>query len=716
MKTSSYTKIKKYLLLLSIFFSVFTATHISYVYLYDWAARFPVVWWTISVWYVWGMPSLNPLEFSLNPTNDYIIHFLFRSLLRYDSKTMQMEWDLANCDLWKDFSKIKCYIKSDEKWSDWQSVTKDDVIATYKAIKDTNINPPAKQLLENIEMEDKWDYIEFSSKNADVLLLDSFLMPIVKKDDIPKFTGDNKTPESSSTSWEYLIWKREFDSNYNVKKLTIIKRDSSTVKDTYISKYIFKFFPDSNSLTKNEDSLNIIFPDWSDKFLVSPRFLEYKYILPQYIWLFLNTEKISNIDLRKFLIFQLNNANYSEIIKPSTGKIISNPFFTNDNITPNLTNKNVASIFNSLWFYKKDFLVWEINKKYDTLLTPEKKSTEIPFNTFFKTPSDRKIYFHTGSPEILLSWNVPAWVEWIYINDYKLSSFMPWNTKFYFRAKTEYKTLVPWANTYTLFFEISGKKFKKETLTVYYYENKDQLEAKKKEIEENLSKTEELTAEQKAKIEKDKAWELQRIANLDPIFYYDKNLIKFKLTLDYSNNTPTMWALANKIKSELKLIWIDLDIKWIDQKWLETIIYKWEKNYDILLTWINHGLYYYNISPFFHSWQAKLWFNFSKIKDVSLDLLLEKLKASALTQSMLTQIEKEALVVIQRSAVVKTFYSPYNTFFIDKNIKNISEINMVPYSFFSSESIKNSYIKEDRVIDYSNKSTSWFLDWIKTKM
>jgi hypothetical protein len=163
----------------------------------------------------------------------------------------------------------------------------------------------------------------------------------------------------------------------------------------------------------------------------------------------------------------------------------------------------------------------------------------------------------------------------------------------------------------------------------------------------------------------------------------------------------------------MQFLGIDLNIKEITQKEMQAMISKWEKNYDMLLTWVNHWLFDYNIFPFYHSSQAKIWFNFSKIKNIPLDLLLEKLKASALEEEKLKQIKKESLEILKREAVVKTFFNPYSFFYIDKNIKNIHEYSLIPYKYYSYDVIKNSYIKEDRIINYSQKGIGSFFSWLK---
>jgi len=689
--------------------------HILYVYMYDGSKVVPKKWWTLSVWFVWNSPSLNPLDFWVDQSNDYILQFMYRSLLRYNFENKKMEWDLANCDLWKNFSKIKCYIKDSAVWSDGSPITKDDIIETYNTLKNTDINKWLKSILDNIDIRDNWWYIEFSSKNADVLLLDVFTIPVVKKDQIEKFKNNSSTENLSFiTSWAYDFSKKEFDAEYSAKKITLTKSLNKLYdSDYYISKIIFKFFQDKNNLLKNENTLNIIFPSDEKELFVSPRYRKYNFLFPQYIGLFLNTEKMGSLDLRKTVLFQLENAAYPEY-SDKNWKKVNNPFLWEESIIPEITNKNFVSIVNSLGFYKKDNLLWEINKKYDTLLKPQSGITEIPSNTYFKTPSSKKIYFRFwGSSEMLISGNVPAGVTWVYINDFKLKSFVTWNTKFYFRATTEFKTLNIWANNYSLYFEINWKKIKKETLTVYYYQNKDDLENKQKEVLANLGKTKAISKESTDKLNLEKEGEIAKVWALDNSYFYDKNYNKFTLSLYFVNEWPYFSYYTKRIKEELQLLGIELNIKEITQKELNTMLSKWEKNYDMLLAWVNHGLFDYNIFPFYHSSQAKIWFNFSKLKSIPLDLLLEKLKASELDPEKLKQIKKESLEVLKREAVVKTFFNPYSFFYIDQNIKNIHEYSLIPYKYYSYDVIKNSYIKEDRIIDYSQKGISSFFSWLK---
>jgi hypothetical protein len=67
-------------------------------------------------------------------------------------------------------------------------------------------------------------------------------------------------------------------------------------------------------MIKNEDSLNIIFSQESKESPKSLRFKKYNYLLPQYIALFLNSEKL-NPDLRNIILFNLSNLSFSDSYK-----------------------------------------------------------------------------------------------------------------------------------------------------------------------------------------------------------------------------------------------------------------------------------------------------------------------------------------------------------------------------------------------------------------
>lgn|GEM_PF-3426606 len=132
----------------------------------------------------------------------------------------------------------------------------------------------------------------------------------------------------------------------------------------------------------------------------------------------------------------------------------------------------------------------------------------------------------------------------------------------------------------------------------------------------------------------------------------------------------------------------------------------------MILTGINLGLFDYNIFPFFHSGQAEKGFNFSKIKNVTLDILLERLKSSQMNSESLKHIEKEILDILKKENIVFTLYSPYNSFFIDKSLKQVKTVNVIPYSSSIYDIGSTIYTREERVVDFTKKSVFDFISWI----
>lgn len=124
-----------------------------------------------------------------------------------------------------------------------------------------------------------------------------------------------------------------------------------------------------------------------------------------------------------------------------------------------------------------------------TPTTPEKPVTpsipatkQIPKNTYFTSPSNDSVVVGEPRAEIILSGNVPAGTEAVYIGTYRLKSFALGNTTFTYRARTDIGNLKEGVNTYVLSFEKNGKKTASETLTLYIISDSKAREDKKNEI------------------------------------------------------------------------------------------------------------------------------------------------------------------------------------------------------------------------------------------
>ena len=107
-----FLRIKKYLFLLSLVFSLGLAFHIVGIYMYDGSETIPERGGSMSIGMIAKSPSVAPTEFSLDTNNDFILSFLYRGLLKHNPLSRTMEGDLANCDLGKSLTQIKCFFKT----------------------------------------------------------------------------------------------------------------------------------------------------------------------------------------------------------------------------------------------------------------------------------------------------------------------------------------------------------------------------------------------------------------------------------------------------------------------------------------------------------------------------------------------------------------------------------------------------------------------------
>lgn len=255
-----YRTIKKYFLFLSVFFVFATSVHLVFLYLSEDSIRTPEEGGTVNIGIIGTVPNLSPAVYGTDPIGDYLFRFLSRSLLRYNVETKQMEGDLANCNLGKNFSEIKCYVKNDANWSDGTPVTKGDILATYDMLQKGDVNKTAKKLLENIAIEDQGEYIRFSGK-ADVLVLDMLLYPIIQKGMVDKIKNGTFSVSENLSSGPYIFEKRESDEKTGSEKISFVRNERNKKEQTYIGRYVFRFFHDKSELLANKDSLNIVFPN-----------------------------------------------------------------------------------------------------------------------------------------------------------------------------------------------------------------------------------------------------------------------------------------------------------------------------------------------------------------------------------------------------------------------------------------------------------------------
>lgn len=731
-------KLKKYLFLISIIFLIASFSHLLYSYLYSDSKQVPIEWGIISEWLIWDFPSLNPFK-PLTWNNKYIIQLVYRSLLKYDIKEEKIISDIASCDI-SNLSYIECYPEDNIKWSNWEKITSDDIINTYKILKNTDINPIMKSLLQDTEIIEKDNIITFKNKKNDINFLNIFFQPIISKSVIDNMWEENLTWNFSSInwiySWKYKITNVSWDITLWITKFILEKNEFYDKNPLLIEQLIIKLFSSTNNLLKNQDSINVFNDDENIIWDSVPRFENKKYNLPQYVSIFLNKDKITDVNLRTFLLEQINIQNLINILWKNNFDEVNNPFFTKIKLDNESQNKNFENILSKLWYYKKSKLISNISKNvktYSNEIKIEKnkiKAEDLNIDKYQKkseyiiTPDYVDKYNFITNDDILLKWITPENTSEVYINDYKLTNFVANNKYFYYRLKESLNTIKAWNNNYKIYFVVNWEKKLYDEINFLYYKNKDKLDEAKKELLVNLEVNrleKEIKIEQEWLISQkniqteDEKLTLEKLNNLDEKFFYNENLEIFSVNLTFIDWDKQLFDTANYIENTLKEIGIVVNKVPVDLSQIKNFIEE-EKSYDMILTWINLWYFSYNLFPYFHSSQVKNGYNFSKIRKTSLDILLEELKWWILNKTKIEEIEKKIIDILKKEQIVKTLYTPKINLLVDKKIKDAYLSANIPNKALRSNIYDNSHIKEKKIINLNNKNIINFFNYIISKL
>ncbi len=727
MHKENIKKLKKYLLFISVLFIVLTSAHLFYIYLQEEAKETPIKWGVISEWIYWDVSKykLNPLMFWKNPKEDYIMSFLYRWLLTYNTETKNINSDLAKCD-YSDLLKIKCSLNDDLKWSDWTEITPLDVISTYKIIKDKKekLNLKEYLYLKNTEIfldSEKNIIFKYNKNDWDI----NFIPVVLFQPIVPKTILDKIWTQELFWKFDYANWIFSGEYVYDnlieeeswITKLKLKKNIYYNWKKSYISKYNFKFSLDIPKLIKNVNIFDN--KDWLIN--KTSRFEEYEYNLPTFLSLFINADKINDVELRNFILSSINRDNIINLLDKKK-KIISveNPFFIEwYNLDKNIKAMNLSLKLKKKWFIKKSEILENLllkDKKEENLLEWKKDDKKISEDKKLKyiVSNDINKKYNFISEELIINWNLnwekPMEVivehndRKIKLNSYKNS----WGKNFVFGLKSNFNTLVPGKNTYKIYFNNASNDYKlKEEFIVYYSKDPKKL----KEFKNNYLNSTELKQE-KEKENLEKSEQLKKIENLDDKYFYDKNLKAFSLKMYYIKSEDN-FTVAEAIVSALKEKWIKVEVNPIKLIELKKKNFKWEKDYDMILAPIDLWYFKFNISGYFHSGYANKWFNLSKIRAPELDAEFLELNKEFLTQKEKLKKQFKILEILKEKQVVKTLYSVKNTKFVDKTIKNYKNYKEVPNYLYTKFWLNDTYILSKKEINFDKKSVFWYITFLK---
>ncbi|MFA5917074.1 MAG: ABC transporter substrate-binding protein [Candidatus Gracilibacteria bacterium] len=728
-------KLKKYLFLISLFTLLITFSHIVYEYVFFDAKSIPIKGGTISEGIVGEVSHLNPL-ISTTDYNKYIIGILYRSLLKYDVTEKKIVGDLANCDI-SNLAYIECFLETNINWSNGKPITVKDVVSTYNILKTTNVNPVVKSLLADTAIEEKTNSIVFRNAKRNINFLNVFFQPILNEevinnlgvDDLSKPFSPNK---DSLYSGKYKVALIKEDKNLGIVELSLEKNENYFQNDVYIDKLIFKFFKDNNSIIKNKDVINIFNDSENILGRSVPRLQSNYYTLPKYTAIFINSDKIVSKSLRNFLLNKIDREKLIKVLGKDLYKEVINPYLIDYNIDKDIENKNIESIMENNGFFKKPELTKLIlgtelaktqtgtvdikteDKSISVKDIEEKENTDL---SYIESGLSKKYSFITED-DILLKGSIKKDKPTaVYIDDYKLKGYKEGDDYFYFRLKEEtYETIKEGKNSYKIYFEIKGKKVLKEEFVVFYYKDELKLEKAKTSFYESFIKAIKPSEENKQKVEKkvtiDDSVKL-KLDSIDDKYFYNKNLEKYTLKLMYIGGERDIAGTSEFIKTTLSEYGIEIQADSIDVTDLGKFISDGNSfnDYDMILAGINLGYFDFNIYPYFHSSQAKSGYNFSNVKKLSLDLILEEINSNKIDKETLQKKQEQALNIIKEEQIVKTLYTPLLNLLVDKNIHNKVDFNSIGTGQVDRIGyLSQIYINEKREVNYKDKG---LLDFFK---
>ena len=732
-------KLKKYLFLISLVLLLVIGAHMIFLYLYEDAKEVPVKGWVVSEWIIWEFPHLNPLILSTDH-NKYINNLLYRSLLSYDLEEGKISNDLASCDT-SNLLYVECYLENNISWSNGEPITSEDIISTFNLFKKSEVNPVMSSLLAETEIEEKDGVIIFSNEKKEISFLNVFFQPILPASVINNLTSQEMessfSPLDSIYSGRYVIGSVDQDETVGITTITLERNTNYFQNNMFIDTLILKLFKDENHFLKHKNSVNIFNDKQNILWESIPRLASFEYILPQFVSVFLNSETIESETMRNYVLRNINRTDLIANLWVDAVQDVKNPFLSETEIDVEKTSDLAFTLWRQ-WYQTKQELVSAAQKKQEEKQAeaeaiaekaktisgeanpkPIPKKVEQESLSIITNPTTDKYNFITED-NVLLKWKVEDTnISAVYINDYKLNWFSQWDDVFYYRLIKWFDSIREGKNEYKIYFEKDWEKELVEEIVYFYYSDSEKLEAEREKFFSGETTPSGWTTNN---IVASGTWvvvdssELQKLEALDDRFYYDTDLQPYGLNLLFINSDKNISDSVNFIKESIENAGIKINIIESSVSSLTNDLRKDDSVYDMVVIWINLGYIDFNMFPYLHSSQAESGYNFSNIKNLSLDIILEEMKGNNLSNTKILELEDKLLGILKEEQIMKTLYSPKLRLLVDKNIENYSLTSYMPDDIYRLNPLINSYISKKKTIDKENKSTLGFIQFLFTSL
>lgn len=708
MDLNSIKKIKKYAFYIASIFFTITFLHLLYLFLYVDARETPTYWGSFTEGIIWEVPSLNPLIIE-NDSNAYLNRFLYRSLMKYDLEKWSFSSDLADCNL-DDLSNIKCTLIEWNLWSNWSDIKAEDVKYTFDIIKEHKLNSTINSILKTATISVSWNEIYFKDSDKDVLSLNFLLQPVVKKEVLESLDNEslkwNFKRLANIYSWKFILEWVNSDSSTWINTVNLVANAQNREKNN-IHSVKFMFFTDVPHLIKNKEKIDAFYDKDNVIWASIPRLQPYSFKLNQYVWMFINYLSIQDSSLRWLILSLVDRDEILWKLNREEDQVL-NPYMSDINIDKEAEKTDISNAFKDMWYYKKEVIAKQIIEERQFKIAQEfvlSENKDLTYSSSWIT----KTYTFLWNDNVLLTWSL-NWenTEGVWINDYKLSYKKWWNA-FYFRLREDFWNIKVWENSYNIFFEDeSWEKVLKETFYVYLYWI-DEVEREEKLFYER--KINEYISENNFDIEIDEET-IEKIKELEDDKFYNSNFEPITFDIYYIDSIKETSQIAQEIKSKLIPLWVESRLNPVSIIDFTKFLISGEKNYDIMIAWINLWYYDFHIFPYFHSSQAKNWLNLANIKNPELDIVLEELKWHYVSDSKQKQLQERVLDIIKEENIAKTFYNPSINYLVDRRIKNYFLEWQIPSTEERFSGFQNTFISSEKEVNKQNKNIKTFIKFL----
>ncbi len=650
---------------------------------------------------------MNPFQYGKSDTTDLLYRFLFRGLIRYDTIQGAYQGDLMSCDL-SNIVFIKCTLRDDAVWSDGTRVKTDDIIASLDSFRKNASDLDIKAFLETVSIKKDGETIELKSGQKSPHMLEILTYPIVKSDIIAAINSGTITIKNYTTSGPYILGEVVTDKEYWFDRISLF-RNEKWAQSTWLDKIHFKFFRDLASLERSTEALTIVIPPVkTGKMNIGPRFREYPYTNYEYFSVFLNTRSM-NRALRNSIHWQIGTSFSGNIAEDH--RMANTIFQSGWAILPTGNLKGFSDILSGLGYTKKTEIISKIEQSSTSV------SGEIVFKPtkYWTNKANIATLFVDSVPaEIILTGNVPIDTQSVSVNGYTLKEYIPGNTIFSYKVSVLWGTLIDGKNTYTLLVTLASGKTETETLTIYASADTKKLDEHKKQLQSEYDATQNTPAlvSSRERLKEDKLKGAQQLANE---YYYNNQNQVFTIKIWYITGPQSTELYAKHIDTALRLLGIKTELIAYGTKELQAMIATGERKYDLLVIGISVEGSLSSIGQIFSSSGPKSnSINFSSVDNKSLDALFSDLRGTTDIKK-LEKIEQSISTIMNTESFFIPISSPYHRIWVDRNIRWIPRVDIIPDVASFVDVFMGTSIKENYIRDMQHKNISGFFWWILTK-